>query len=100
MAWDEKLVLALNSAFSAIIIMCNLTSEIRETFHARFVQIQRNYSLISRVYHLITYYYHRWRITIAIVDFWRVYPGFIASIGELQALKSLQLKCGLTSECS
>ena len=49
--------------------MCNqiVTSEIREKFHARFVQIiriiwtkrKRNYSLISRVYHLITYEYHR-----------------------------------------
>ena len=41
MAWDEKLVLALNSAFSAVISMCNqvVTSEIREKFHARFVQI-------------------------------------------------------------
>ena len=55
MAWDEQLVLALNSAFSAVISMCNqvVTSEIREKFHARFVQIKRNYSLISRVYHLI-----------------------------------------------
>ena len=35
-----------------------MTSEIRELFHARFVQILKrkwNYSLISRVYHLITY---------------------------------------------
>ena len=38
MAWDEKLVLALNSAFSAVISMCNqvVTSEVREKFHARF----------------------------------------------------------------
>ena len=57
MAWDEKLVLALNSAFSAVVSICNqvVTSEIREKFHARFVQIERNYSLISRLYHLITY---------------------------------------------
>ena len=34
MAWDEKLVSALNSAFSAVISMCNqvVTSEIRENF--------------------------------------------------------------------
>ena len=44
-----------------------VTSEIREKFHARFVQINAreiiriwtkrkwNYSLISQVYHLITY---------------------------------------------
>ena len=29
-----------------------------------------------------------------------VYPGFIASIGELYALKSLELKCGLSAEFS
>ena len=37
-----------------------------------------------------------WRITIAIVDFWHDYPGFLASIGELHVLKlSLELKFGL-----
>ena len=57
MAWDEKLVLAFNSAFSAVVSICNqvVTSEIGEKFHARFVQIKRKYSLISRLYHLITY---------------------------------------------
>ena len=42
-----------------------------------------------------------WRITIAIVDFWHDYPGFLASIGELHVLKlSLELKFGLSSEFS
>ena len=31
----------------------------------------------------------------AIVDFCRVYPGFIVSIGELHALKHLKLKFGV-----
>ena len=70
---------------------------------AGFVQILKrnwNYSLISRVHHFITYWYHRWRITIKIVDFWHVYPGFNAPIGELHALKSLELTLGLSSEFS
>ena len=42
-----------------------------------------------------------WRITIAIVDFWHDYPGFLASIGELHVLiLSLELKFGLSSEFS
>ena len=36
----------------------------------------------------------------AIVDFSRVYHGFIALIRELHALKSLELKFGFSSEFS
>ena len=35
-----------------------------------------------------------------IVDFWQFYPGFTASIGELYALKSLDLIFGSSSEFS
>ena len=59
-----------------------------------------NYSIISRIHHLMTFWYHGWRITIAIVEFWRVYHGFIALIWELPTLKSLELKFGLSSKVS
>ena len=93
-------------------VLCNqlVTSEIREWSHARFVQFlmriirfwtkhKWNYSLISRVYHLITYNYISW-VTSYVRDLGFLVDMFILdSIDrELHSLKRLELKFGLSSQ--
>ena len=93
-------------------VLCNqlVTSEIREWSHVRFVQFlmriirfwtkhKWNYSLISRVYYLITYNYISW-VTSYVSNL-----GFLVDIfildsidRELHFLERLELKFGLSSQ--
>ena len=82
--------------FSTLLLLLIFAGAVFEdgSFSMKIIRIKTkskwNYRIISRV-PLITFEYHWWRITIAIVDFWRVYHGFIALIRELHALKCLEL---------
>ena len=94
--WAHDVILAqflcvfLANAIFREVCICNqmVTSEIIKIW----TKHKWHYSLISRVYHFITYLYHGWRITFAIVVLWHVYPGFIDR--DLHALKSLEPKFG------
>ena len=81
---------------------CYRISMLELTSVGRFGQNAREIiPVISWLYHLITYKYDRWRITFAIVDFWRVYPGFCVSAIEnstLWKIESLKFQIFSTKE--
>ena len=58
------------------------------------------FSLISRAYHLITYFNIKISWVTNNARFWHVFPRLYRIDRELHALKSLELKFGLSSEFS